>query len=106
MKSKIHWHITNPDYELVLDKLHLYYDMQLVTFGIDKDMNLIMQFPVFIQPYTQKPFILYQNRDSSCFNFGQEHKGSIIHALASQEGLHCLKFRNLYFFETTGVKIM
>ena len=34
--------------------------MQLVTFGIDKDMNLIIQFPVFIQPYTQKPFILYQ----------------------------------------------
>ena len=27
-------HITNPDYTLVLDRLHLYYDMQLVTFGI------------------------------------------------------------------------
>ena len=23
-------------------------------------MNLIIQFPVFIQPYTQKPLILYQ----------------------------------------------
>ena len=34
--------------------------MQLVTFGIDKDMNLVIQFPVFIQPYTQKPLILYQ----------------------------------------------
>ena len=34
--------------------------MQLVTFGIDKDMNLIIQFPAFIQPYTQKPLILYQ----------------------------------------------
>ena len=34
--------------------------MQLVTFGIDKDMNLVTQFPVFIQPYTQKPLILYQ----------------------------------------------
>ena len=52
--------ITNPDYDLVLDRLHLYYDMQLVTFGIDKDMNLVIQFPVFIQPYTQKPLILYQ----------------------------------------------
>ena len=48
-------HITNPDYDLVLDRLHLYYDMQLVTFGIDKDINLVIQFPVFIQPYTQKP---------------------------------------------------
>ena len=25
---------TNPDYDLVIDRLHLYYDMQLVTFGI------------------------------------------------------------------------
>ena len=52
--------ITNPDYDLVLDRLHLYYDMQLVTFGIDKDMNLVIQFPVFMQQYTQKPLILYQ----------------------------------------------
>ena len=33
--------ISNPDYVLVIDRLHLYYDMQLVTFGIDKDKNLI-----------------------------------------------------------------
>ena len=32
----------------------------LVTFGIDKDINLVIQFPVFIQLYTQKPLILYQ----------------------------------------------
>ena len=53
-------HITNPDYALVLDRLHLYYDMQLVTFGINRGMNLVNQFPVFIQSYTQKPLILYQ----------------------------------------------
>ena len=34
--------------------------MKLVAFGIDKDRNLIIQFPVFIQPYTQKPLIWYQ----------------------------------------------
>ena len=51
---------TNPDYDLVIDRLHLYYDMQVVTFGIDKDKNLIIQFPIFIQPYTQQPPILYQ----------------------------------------------
>ena len=53
-------HHTNPDYTLILDTLHLYYDLQLVTFGIDKDMNLVIQFLVLIQPYTQKPLILYQ----------------------------------------------
>ena len=44
--------VTNPDYDLVIDRLHLYYDMQLVTFCIGKDKSLIVQFPVFIQPYT------------------------------------------------------
>ena len=53
-------HISNPDSSLVLDRLHLYYDMQLITFSIDKDMNLVIQFPMFIQPYTQKPLVLYQ----------------------------------------------
>ena len=36
--------ITNPDYDLVTDRLHLHYNMQLVTFGIDKYKNLIVQF--------------------------------------------------------------
>ena len=34
--------------------------MKLVTFHIDTDKNTIVQFPVFIQPYTQQPLILYQ----------------------------------------------
>ena len=51
---------TNPNYDLVIKILYLYYDMKLVTFGIDKDKNLIIQFLVFIQPYIQQPLILYQ----------------------------------------------
>ena len=34
--------------------------MKLVTFCIDRDRNLIIQFPMFIQPYTQQPPVLYQ----------------------------------------------
>ena len=51
---------TNSDYTLILERMHLYYDMQLATFGTDRDMNLVIQFPVFIQPFIQKPLILYQ----------------------------------------------
>ena len=51
---------TNLGYDLVIDRLYLYYDMWLVTFGINKGKNLIIQFPVFIQPYTRQPLILYQ----------------------------------------------
>ena len=51
---------TNPDYDTVIKRLHLYYDMKLVTFGINWKRNLIIQFPVFVQPYTQQPLILCQ----------------------------------------------
>ena len=51
---------TNQDYEIVLNRLYLYYDMKLVTFGIDYQKNLIIQFPVFDQPYTQTKLTLYQ----------------------------------------------
>ena len=51
---------TNPDYDIVIKRSHLYYDMKLVTFGIDRNRNLRIQFPVFIQPYTQRLLILYQ----------------------------------------------
>ena len=51
---------TNKDYDLVLNRLYLYYDMKLVTFGIDNQRNLIVLFPVFVQPYTQKRLVMYQ----------------------------------------------
>ena len=51
---------TNRNYRLVLKGIYKYYDMKLVTFGIDQDRNLTIQFPVFIQPYMQKPLTLYQ----------------------------------------------
>ena len=51
---------SNKDYDLVLTRLYLYYDMKLVTFGIDHKRNLIVQFPVFVQPYTQNRLIMYQ----------------------------------------------
>ena len=34
--------------------------MKLITLGINTDRNLIVQFPIIIQPYTQQPLILYQ----------------------------------------------
>ena len=51
---------SNPDYDIVINRLHLYYDMKLVTFRIDQDRNLIIQFPIFVQMYTPQPLILYQ----------------------------------------------
>ena len=51
---------SNKDYDLVLIRFYLYYDMKLVMFGIDNQRYLIVQFPVFVQPYTQNRLIMYQ----------------------------------------------
>ena len=97
---------TNPDYTLVLETLHLYYDMYLVTFGIDKDMNLVIQFLVFIQPYTQKPLILYQLETVPVPILDTNFKGSIIHTPKSQKSLPCFKFRNIRITNKSRIKVM
>ena len=51
---------TNPDYDIVIKRLHLYYNMKLVTFRIDRYRNVLIQFLIFVQPYTQQPLTLYQ----------------------------------------------
>ena len=51
---------TNKNYDMVLNRLYLYYDMKLVMFGIDQDKNLIIQFPVFVAPYMQARLTLYE----------------------------------------------
>ena len=51
---------SNQDYEIVLNRLFMYYNMKLVMFGIDSQKNLIIQLTVFIQPYTQTKLTLYQ----------------------------------------------
>ena len=38
---KVALQTTNRDYNLVIKRLYLYYDMKLVTFGIDDQRNLI-----------------------------------------------------------------
>ena len=48
---------TNSDDDLVMKRLYLYYDMKLGYFSIDRDINLIIQFSVFIQQYTQQALI-------------------------------------------------
>ena len=45
---KVALQTTNRDYDLVIKRLYIYYDMKLVTFGIDDKKNLMIQFPVFV----------------------------------------------------------
>ena len=56
---------TNPDHDLDINILYLYYDVKLVTFGVDRNRNLVIQFPVFIQPCTQQLDNTVSNRDNT-----------------------------------------
>ena len=68
----------NKNYDLILNRLYLYYDMKLVMFGIDNDRNLIIQFPVFVEPYTQARHTLYQI-DSFSSHPGHKQQSTILH---------------------------
>ena len=46
---------TNPDYDIVIKRLHLYYDMKFITFGTDEDRNLIIQFPILYSHTLNNP---------------------------------------------------
>ena len=50
----------NKDYDILIKRLYLYYDMKLVAFGIDDKRNLIVQFPMFVHPHNQQHLTLYQ----------------------------------------------
>ena len=72
---------TNKNYGLVIKGMYKYYDMKLVMFGIDRDRNLIIQFPVFVQPYTQKPLTLYQIETIPVLILDMNVKLILIHGL-------------------------
>ena len=50
----------NPDYVLALPHITEYYDMRLVTFGLDDQGRLVVCFPIFIKEYKKEPMTLYQ----------------------------------------------
>ena len=50
----------NPNYVLALPHLTDYYDMRLVTFGLDEEDRLIICFPIFIKEHKREPMVLYQ----------------------------------------------
>ena len=82
-------HQTNPGYTLVFDRLHMYYNIPLVTFGADRNMNLVIQFLIFIQPYIQEPLLSISDRDCSGTNTGYKHRGKFIHSPTSEQTIHC-----------------
>ena len=53
---------TNKDYDLVLTRLYLYYDMKLVTFGINSQRNLIVQSQYLYSPTLRQDWLCIKLR--------------------------------------------
>ena len=53
-------HRTHPDYALAIKHIIEYYDMKLVTFGLDSDGSMVVAFPVFVKDHASKPKTLYE----------------------------------------------
>ena len=50
----------HPDYVLAIPQASSYYDMRLVTFGIDEYDRLVVCFPIFVKDFSRKSMTLYQ----------------------------------------------
>ena len=48
----------NPDYVLTIKHVTEYYDMKMVTFGVNDSEELVVAFPVFIQDHTRESMTL------------------------------------------------
>ena len=66
--------------------------MKLVTFGIDRKRNLFIQFPIFIQPCTQQPLILYQLNTVPVPVIDKKHYDRYLHTTANYKTIHSTKY--------------
>ena len=97
--------VTDRDYDLVIKRLYHYYDMKLVTFGIDNQRNPIIQFLVFVQPYTQQHLTLYQ-METVLVPIVDENKQAQSHTFENKETIYSIKFRDIYFIENARTGYM
>ena len=70
---------TNPDYDLVIDRLHMYYDMQLVTFALIKT-NIYSTISSIHTTMDTTATDTVSDRNSTSSNYRPEHAGTILYA--------------------------
>ena len=78
--------------------------MKLVTFRIDNQRNLIVQFPVFVQPYTQKRLIMYQIETVPVPILDENEQ---VHSYTELKikTVYCFKQRNVYNIAYSRMKM-
>ena len=73
---------SNTGYKIAFPQVDAYYDMKVATFSLDKENNLIVTFPILIEPIQNKPLSLYEietvpvpivDMDKSADGFSEVH---------------------------------
>ena len=73
-------------------------------FGIDDQRNLIIQFPVLVQPYTQQHLKLYQMETVHSSNHVDENEQVQSYTyLEGKEIIYSSKFRDIYYIKNTRI---
>ena len=96
----------NKDYDILIKQLYLYYDMKLVTFGIDDRRNLIVQFPVFVHPQNQQHLTLYQIETVPVPIIDRNENAQSCTHLQVTKPYIALNTRNIYFIKNSGIGSM
>ena len=65
--------------------------MKLVMFDIDNQKNLIIQFPVFVQPYTHTKLTLYQVETVTVPILDASNKIQSVYPTENRQTLHSSK---------------
>ena len=111
-------HKDHLSYKLAFEHESAYYDMPLATFSLDKDMNLIVTFPIFIVPFNHEPLSLFEietvpvpinDQDPSAQSYSEVQVQKPYFAasdtsyiqLRSPELFRCKTVQNEYFCEET-----
>ena len=104
------------DYVLAIPQASSYYDMRLVTFGIDEDDRLVVCFPIFVKDFSRKSMTLYQietvpvpildtNEEASSYSQAVINKPYIATnndyyiQLETEELFMCKQIKHIYFCE-------
>ena len=78
---------SNTDYKLLFRDVYYYYNINSVSFEYDKVFNLLLQFSVFNEAYTQKLLALYRLETAPVAGQRQQYRNKFVYMAAVQEKL-------------------
>ena len=103
-KVKIAVRKTSPDYDSVIDRLHLYYNMKLVTFGIEKEKKSYNTISSIYSTIYAAASDIISNRDLPVPIIDQNTQGTPLYTPTDRQAIYCFKFRNIHHNQTAGIE--